>query len=127
MKLPNSVQSLDAVVQKDGRNLGPASIVSVSNLFNPLEHSDQSDVPWRVHVLKDYRVQKAAVAAGVLNPKSALAPHWALEVLRDPDPSNDNYTVMTLTIPSPDHIFGFNAVGIIRPDVVYFEDGEPHC
>src|SRR3989338_3422725 len=125
-KLPNVRESLDAVVAfLDGRDFGEAELVAVSDLTNP-SAVDPKGVPWKAHVMKDYSVQRAAVAAGVLRKDLALPPHFAFEILKGNDPGDDNYSVMALEVQSPKRIHGIEAIGIIRPDVVYFEDGEPH-
>lgn len=126
VKLQNVRESLDAVVgMVDGRRLGEAELVAVSDLTNPVA-LDPKGVPWRAHVMKDYRVQRAAVAAGVIKKDSALPPHFALDILGSNDPEDDNYSVMGIVVPSRTHSYGIKTVGIIRPDVVYFKDGEPH-
>ncbi|MBI3037386.1 hypothetical protein HYY73_06595 [Candidatus Woesearchaeota archaeon] len=125
-KLQNVRESLDAIVgMVDVRNLGEAELVAVSDLTDP-EAIDPKGVPWKAHVMKDYGVQKAAIAAGVIKKDSALPPHFALDLLRGNDPKDDNYSVMGIIVPSPRHSRGIKTLGIIRPDVVYFEDGEPH-
>lgn len=156
VKLPNFRQSLDAIVaMPDGRRLGEAELVAVSDvrttgemtlgeLFGPgatdaefslrsvamqpsvYEPIDPKGVPWKAHVMKDWRVQQAAVAAGVIKKDSALPPHFALDLLRGNDPADDNYSVMGIIVPSARHNYGIKMIGIIRPDVVYFNDGEPH-
>lgn len=126
VKLQNVRESLDAVVgMLDGRRFGKAELVAVSDLTNPVA-VDPKGVPWKAHVMKDYRVQQAAVAAGVLKKDSALPPHFALDILSSNDPEDDNYSVMGIIVPSTKHKYGIKAIGIIRPDVVYFKDGEPH-
>lgn len=127
VKLPNVRESLDAVVaMPDGRAFGEAELVAVSDLTNP-SAVDIKGVPWRVHVMKDWRVQEAAVAAGVIKRDSALPPHFALDLLRGNDPEDDNYTVMGVVVPSSKHTYGIKMIGVIRPDVVYSKkDGEPH-
>ncbi|MBI2144263.1 hypothetical protein HYU17_03890 [Candidatus Woesearchaeota archaeon] len=129
-KLPNIRESLDSVVaMPDGRRLGEAELFAVSGL--PVLEDvtagsfDPKGVPWKVLVMKDYRVQKAAVAGGVIKKESALPPHFALDTLRDNDPDVDNYSVMGILVPSSRHSYGIMAIGIIRPDVARFEDGEP--
>lgn len=131
-KLPNVRESLDAVVaMPDGRTIGEAELIAVSYLPKPEEqriiyHLDPKSVPWKAHVMKDWQVQKAAVAAGVIKKDSALPPNFALDILRDNDPEDDSYSVMGLIVPSNEHVYGIKTIGIIRPDVVRFEDGEPH-
>lgn len=125
-KLPNARESLDAVVMMlDGRMLGEAELVAVSDLTNP-SAVDPKGVPWKAHVMKDWRVQQAAVAAGVIKKESALPPHFALDLLRGNDREDDNYTVMGLVVPSKYHSNGIKMISIIRPDVGKFNDGEPH-
>lgn len=117
-KLPNTRQSLDAIVaMPDGRSLGEAELVAVSDLTDSTA-IDPKGLPWKAHVMKDYRVQQAAVAAGVIKKESALPPHFALDILRSSDHEDDDYTVMALIVPSKGHKFGFKAIGIVRPDIV---------
>lgn len=129
VKLPNVRESLDAVVaMPTGKFLGEAELIAVSDLTN-LSAVDPKGVPWKAHVMKDYRVQQAAVAAGVIKKDSALPPHFALDVLKNnnpDDPEDDNYSVMGIIIPSKTHSYGIKTIGVIRPDIVYFRDGEPH-
>lgn len=151
-KLPNVRESLDAIIaMPDGRRLDEAELVAVSYLprvkanFDEVNQRarlvemsisgidevitgslDPKGVPWKAHVMKDWRVQQAAVAAGVIGKDSALPPHFALDLLRGNDPEDDNYSVMGIIVPSARHKYGIKMIGIIRPDVVYFNDGEPH-
>lgn len=126
VKLPNVRESLDAIVaMPDGRSLGEAELVAVSDLRDPTA-VDPKGVPWKTHVMKDYRVQQAAVSAGVIKKDSALPPHFALDILRSNDPEDDNYTVLGIIVPSKAHNYGIKTIGIIRPDVIHFKDGEPH-
>ncbi|MBI4439057.1 hypothetical protein HY640_03950 [Candidatus Woesearchaeota archaeon] len=101
---------------------GNAELVSVSDLTEP-NATDPEGVPWRKHVMKEYEVQKHAIRSGTLAPGKELLPQYAIEVLKDP--TEENYTVMTLIFPS-NHSHRFQAVGMIRPDVVRLGDGTPY-
>ncbi len=126
VKLANSSEMLEGIIRMmDNSVVGPGKLVAVSDLTDPAG-IDSKAIPWRTHVIKDYRVQRAAIAAGVLKKAAALPPHFAIDVLKDNDPDNDFYTVMSIEIPSGKHTDSILAIAIIRPDVNYFKDGEPH-